>query len=251
VTAVFVHGVPETSELWDDTRGRLGVDSVALALPGFGSMRPGGFGATKDDYAEWLVGALGQVEQPIDLVGHDWGSLLCLRVVTAFDVPVRSWAIDMARAFHPDYVWNRVARACQTPGAGEEWLRAAREADPENPASTTQRLILLGVPRSRAESMAAAHDETMSRCILDLYRSATPNVSADWGAALTGHTRAPGLVLLPSADPFNDEVLSRAIAGQLGARTQRLDGLGHSWMVEDPKATAHALRRFWSSIATG
>ena len=48
-----------------------------------------------------------------------------------------------------------------------------------------------------------AADETMAACILDLYRSAVPNTSADWRDSLHP-TAAPGLVLVPSDDPFGD-----------------------------------------------
>ncbi len=48
----------------------------------------------------------------------------------------------------------------------------------------------------QARAMSAAHNETMSGCILDLYRSAVSNVFADRGAEAVRHTPAPGLVLL-------------------------------------------------------
>ena len=87
----------------------------------------------------------------------------------------------------------------------------------------------------------------MSRCILDLYRSAVPNVSADWGADATRPTRAPGLVLL-LPDPDEDDAMSREIARRLGAQTARLDGLNHCWMAEAPEVAAAVLQRFWSSL---
>ncbi|HET6171690.1 MAG TPA: alpha/beta hydrolase [Gaiellales bacterium] len=249
MTAIFVHGVPETSELWDEVRAVLNAGSVALRLPGFGCMVPNGFTASKDGYANWLADEIRHFEAPIDLVGHGWGGLLCVRVSGMLDSKVRSWTIDMARALHPDYVWNRVARTWQTPGAGEEWMEAALRAGASGPVSTAQRLRVLGIPSQQAESMASAHDETMSRCILGLYRSAIPNVSADWGASLARPTGMPGLVLFPSADPFDHEALSRVVAARLGARIERLEGLGHCWMTEDPGRSAGVLRRFWSSLS--
>ena len=66
--AVFVHGVPETPAIWDDLRSHLGRDDViALQLPGFGCPRPAGFGATKEEYVDWLVGEL----EPIAAHGPD------------------------------------------------------------------------------------------------------------------------------------------------------------------------------------
>jgi len=66
-TAVFVHGLPETSRVWDSLRRVVERDSIALALPGFGAPRPPGFSATKDAYAEWLADVLNGIEGPIDL----------------------------------------------------------------------------------------------------------------------------------------------------------------------------------------
>jgi len=49
MTAVFVHGVPETHHVWDKVRHKLGrEDTKALALPGFGTPVPPGLGSTKD-----------------------------------------------------------------------------------------------------------------------------------------------------------------------------------------------------------
>lgn len=70
MTIVFVHGLPETSEVWTPLRKALDRDTVAVALPGFGTARPDGFTGTKDAYAEWLGETLSRVEQPID--NHCW-----------------------------------------------------------------------------------------------------------------------------------------------------------------------------------
>ena len=78
--------------------------------------------------------------------------------------------------------------------------------------------------------MALAHDETMSQSILDFYRSAVPNVAADWWVNIAP-AKAPGLVLL-LPDPPDVEEMSIQNASQLGAATARLDGLNHDWMAE-------------------
>ena len=77
---VFLHGVPETAAIWTKVRGLTDRESVALEMPGFGCPRPDGFGATKDDYAEWLVAELDKIDGPIDLVGHDWGGAISWNV---------------------------------------------------------------------------------------------------------------------------------------------------------------------------
>ena len=55
MTVVFVHGVPETGAVWQGVRAHLDGDTIAVDLPGFGTPRPAGFGATKDEYARWLL----------------------------------------------------------------------------------------------------------------------------------------------------------------------------------------------------
>jgi pimeloyl-ACP methyl ester carboxylesterase len=247
MTAVFVHGFPETSSIWDSLRRALDRDSLALALPGFGTPRPSGFAATKDAYAEWLADALSAVEPPVDLVGHDVGALLSLRVATAFDVPLRSFVVDVAPIFHPEFTWPERVQRLQTPGVGEELLKTTREVDPEDPNSTAARLAGAGVPIEEARVIAAAHDETMSRSMLDFYRSAVPNVARDWWEDVDRPTRARGLVLL-LPDPPEEEERSFEVARRLGAETARLDGLEHCWMAEAPEKVAAVLKRFWSSF---
>jgi hypothetical protein len=38
------------------------------------------------------------------------------------------------------------------------------------------------------------------------------------------------------------------MAGRLGARTERLDGLGHWWALQDPARAADVLTKFWASL---
>jgi pimeloyl-ACP methyl ester carboxylesterase len=57
-------------------------------------------------------------------------------------------------------------------------------------------------------------------------------------------------VLQPTADPYDDPVRSGEVAARLGARTERLEGLGHWWMVQDPERAAAALRSFWEALGS-
>lgn len=247
MTAVFVHGVPETSRVWDRLRARLSTDSTVLDLPGFGVRRPTDFGATMDEYAQWLESELRGIEGPIDLVGHDWGAALVARVAMNSRVVLRSWAMDMACVLHPAYVWHDLAKVWQTPGAGEQWAKTAAEAAVEDPAGASAPFIQAGVPADDAVAMAERLDATMAGCILDLYRSATPNPHAHWGSGLSAPTSAPGLVLQPLLDPYDDPAASGKTAARLGARTRPLDG-GHWWMLQDPDGSADALERFWATV---
>lgn len=245
VTVVFVHGLPETQQIWDPLRPLLQQDSVALGLPGLGSPRPPGFTATKDAFARWLGEELVKIEPPVDVVAHDIGALITLRVASALDVPLRSWAVDVADIFHPRFVWPERVHKLQTPGVGEEMMLAA--SNPDDPESSALRLARNGVPDDLARVIGRAHDEVMSQTILDFYRSAVPNVAAGWWNDGIGPTRSRGLVLL-LPDPPEHETMSLEVARDLGAETARLDGLNHCWMAEAPAIVAPVLERFWEAL---
>ncbi|MFI7443223.1 alpha/beta fold hydrolase [Nonomuraea indica] len=246
MTAVFIHGVPETLSLWNGVRAHLSGDSVALRLPGFGSPRPARL-RDKDAYAAWLADELRSIGGPIDLVGHEWGGHLTLRVVTALDVPVRSWVSDVVHGWHPTYEWHWAAKVWQTPDS-EASLTAIREAEPGSGRTFGDILQSRGLTPQLAKEVDAAHGHAMSAAILALYRSAAPNLHADWGAQITGPTTIPGLVIIPAADRMGDETRDLEMAEKLGAHVERLDGLTHYWMLQDPARGAAALQRFWVSL---
>lgn len=247
-TAAFVHGNPETAAIWGPLLRELDRPDVqTLSPPGFGAARPPGFGATVDDYAEWLAGELGKQDEPVDLVGHDWGAGHVIRVAIHHPELVRSWAIDLAGCFAPDYVWHDMARVWQTPGEGERAVGALVAMPVDKRASLYESLGM--TPLDLATQVASATDSTMASCILALYRSATQPVMAAVGEQLTRASARPGLVLVPTADPYTGgEERARWGADRAGAEIRFLHGLGHWWMMQDPAAGARAIESFWSGL---
>ncbi len=246
-SAVFVHGNPETAAIWGPLLTALGRDeTVTLSPPGFGAPAPESFGATSDDYAAWLVGELESFGEPVDLVGHDWGGGHVVRVACRRPELLRSWCTDIAGCFAPDYVWHDFAQVWQTPEAGEEAI-ATQLATPAVERATL--FESFGMPEDVALAIARAFDETMGRCILSLYRSAAQPAMAAWGEKLPDASARPGLVLVPTEDPFTGGAQrATASAARAGAQVELLDGLGHWWMLQDPQRGAEALRRFWASL---
>jgi pimeloyl-ACP methyl ester carboxylesterase len=229
---VLVHGVPETPALWDPLRADLKRrDVVALRLPGFGCPRPAGFGATKEEYVRWLAGELAGLhgEGPIDLVGHDWGGAFAVRLVSTRPELVRSWVTDAAGVGDVNFEWHEFAKVWQTPGAGEDFWNQQ-----------------LAVPANQRGAVFEAVDRTMADCILALYRSAV-DVGREWGPAFRD-VAAPGLVLVPSDDPFLSADGARRAARLAGATILDLEGLGHWWMTQDPAGAATTLERFWARL---
>ena len=246
MTVVFVHGNPETSAIWVPLTAVLGRDDVVLlSPPGFGAPLPDGFGATYPEYRDWLEGQLRTIDGPIDLVGHDWGGGHVMNVVMRWPELVRSWATDVVGLFDADYVWHDMAQVWQTPGAGEELIANMMSG---GVAGRTEMLVSLGFPADIAAAVAEHQNDDMATAILALYRSAAQPAMAEEGRALESAAARPGLSLLATEDPYIGASANRRRAAErAGARTEVLEGLGHWWMLEDPKRGAAALTSFWET----
>jgi pimeloyl-ACP methyl ester carboxylesterase len=244
--AVLVHGVPETSELWDDLIPLLGRDDViALRLPGFGTPRPDGFGATKEEYVDWLVDELERInadDGPVDLVGHDWGGGFTVRLVSIRPDLVRSWASDAAGLGDIEFEWHDFAKIWQTPDEGERFWRDQLATPVEERAGVFE---LFGLARDAAVKLSGMVDETMAGCILPLYRSAM-TVGQQWAPDFHDIPK-PGLVLAAEEDAFLALDRARTGAERAGARLEVMPGLGHWWMLQDPAPAAALLKDFWAS----
>ncbi len=245
---VFVHGNPETTAIWDELRKHLGSDDViALSPPGFGAPVPEGFGATSDEYRDWLVAELERIPGPIDLVGHDWGGGHVMRVALERPDLIRSWIMDIAGCFDPEYVWHDMAQVWQTPGAGEAAVAGMAGAPLE---ARAQQFESLGMTKEAAANVAAAVNDEMARCILALYRSAAQPFMSEQGKLLDKAKARPGLVIVATEDHYTGgETLARRSAERAGAQVAVLPGLGHWWMCQDPKAGAEVVSKFVSSLS--
>lgn len=242
MTTLFVHGVPETAAIWDGVRGLIGRESSALRLPGFGTPRPDDHDGSMDAYAEWLIEEIRVADEPVDVVGHDWGGILVARVATYAPAGLRSWVSDAPGAIDPSFEWHDFAKLWQTPGEGEAFFEGLL-ATPEGAAEA---LGATGVPEADAPAMVAAVDNVMVDSILRLYRSAT-EVGTVWAA--DGPSPVPGLVLVAEGDAFGDVETSRRVAADVGAEFEVIPGGTHFWPLSAPEAGAAALQRFWSTLS--
>lgn len=237
--AVFVHGVPETPAVWGPLVDLLERDDVVLLqLPGFGCPLPDGFEPTMYRYAAWLAAELAGLDD-VDLVTHDWGALLMLKVLADEPGLVRSWATD-AGDLGADFKWHDLALLWMTPGEGEAFMEGM-VSGPESDRAAL--LVGAGVPEPGATEMAAAFDATMGAAILTLYRSSA-GIGDEWGPGIDA-IRGPGLVVESMKDPFRNPGRARRLADRTGAQVVSLPEGGHWWMLDSPDAAAAALTAFW------
>jgi pimeloyl-ACP methyl ester carboxylesterase len=224
--------------LWDGVRTHLSrTDILTPTLPGFGVPVPAGFGATKEEYVDWLVGEIEAAGEPVDLVGHDWGSILVQRVVSIRPDLIRTWAAGSGTVDR-DYVWHEMAQMWQTPDVGEQ-VMAAMVGDAIVDALAPE------VGREHATAMAANADDTMKDCILRLYRSAAAGFG-EWHDAVDAIDR-PGLVIWGADDPYVTEEFGERLAQRTGATLLMFPDSGHWWPVRKPAEVAAALEQLWAS----
>jgi pimeloyl-ACP methyl ester carboxylesterase len=237
MTAILVHGVPDTEHVWRAVVSRLGRrDVVTVRLPGFGCSAPSDFPATKDAYATWLVEQMAAHAGPVDLVGHDWGALLVLRAACLRPAHVRTWVAGAA-PLDAEYTWHKAAQLWQTPEVGEK-VMAQLTATVLDHA-----LAAAGVPPDDARAAAARLDDTMKRCILALYRSAA-RVGEEWGPDLA-RLSARGMVLWGDRDPYAAPTWGERLARRTGARFVSFTECSHWWPLERPQEVAAMLTEHW------
>jgi pimeloyl-ACP methyl ester carboxylesterase len=235
--AVLVHGVPDTSQLWGGVRRHLSRNDVVTPnLPGFASPVPAGFNATKEEYVAWLIGQLEAIGEPVDLVGHDWGSLLVQRVVSTRPDLIRTWAAG-AGTVDREYVWHELAQMWQTPNVGEQVMEAMT-GDALADGLAEQ------IGRENALEVGKHVDDTMKDCVLKLYRSAAGGFG-DWHDAVDKIDK-PGVVFWGADDPYVTPNFGERLAQRTHARLVMFPDSGHWWPATKPAEVATELEQLWS-----
>jgi pimeloyl-ACP methyl ester carboxylesterase len=198
VPVCLVHGNPETAAVWDRLAPLLDHGPVVrLSPPGFGSPVPSGFTATVEEYRRWLITELERFEQPVHLVGHDWGGAHVVNVAMTRADLLHSWVCDVIGLFDQDYRWHDLGQVWATPGAGEDAIAAMI-----NPPVTERAAAMVkkGMHEDVALGVAKGQNAAMGKCILRLYRDAAQPAMALLGRDLERAAARPGLSIMASED---------------------------------------------------
>jgi len=243
---VFLHGVPNTPQVWGPLLAQLTSTALTPCLPGFCYPTSPKFRGSKDDYATWLVGLLEDRHArygPIDIVGHDWGAILALRAASLRPDLIKSWAICGA-AVDPNYRGHLLAHVWNTPWLGEAAM-----------AMTHRKLLELvfrrgSLPPDLARSEASAWSPGMRGSILALYRSANGlRFEGDWIDRLDA-LPSGGLLIWGENDPYVPVCVAHRFARRHRAALQVEPDAGHWVIVERAAQIAATLIAHWDGTLT-
>jgi pimeloyl-ACP methyl ester carboxylesterase len=232
VPALYLHGVPSTSDDWLPFLAHGG--GIAPDLPGFG--RSGKRGdwdysiAGYDAFLERFVDHLGL--DRFALVMHDWGAV---GLVLAQRMPERIERVVLMNAVPllPGYRWHWVARMWRRRLVGELFMGATTRFALKQ-LSRASNATQGPLPEDLLDAIWEHFDQGTQRAILGLYRSAPPDVLAAAGAQL-GNVRASALVLWGDRDPYIPLHFADDYAAALPAgKVHHVPDAGHWPWVDRP-----------------
>jgi pimeloyl-ACP methyl ester carboxylesterase len=223
--ALYLHGVPSSSDEWTALLERTG--GVAVDLPGFGrSGKPGSRTYTIAEYDEFIERFLAHLGlERVRLVMHDWGAV-GLAFAQRQPERVERLALVNAVPFLPGYRWHRSARMWRTLGLGELAMGAT--------GPFTLRLLSREsnvtpgpMPKEWLASVLAYFDQGTQRAILRLYRS-SPERTLEAAGERLGRLDMPALVIWGMRDPYIPARFGAAYAHELpNAQLIELEDAGH------------------------
>ncbi len=239
---LFLHGNPDSADLWSSIVDDLRADFRCLApdLPGFGrSAVPPGFDFSLPAMSRWVDGVLAtlQVDQAIDLVVHDFGGPFGLAWAVEHPEKVRR-IVAINSLFTSELRWHFWARVWRTPWLGElsmavmnRWLFGfeLRRGGSKLSKEHIERAFTFVTPASK-------------RTVLRLYRATDPQKLRGWDERFRAlATEKSVKVLWGREDPY----LPIEIARTFGTRDIEIfDGFGHWLPAEAPSLVVERLREF-------
>jgi pimeloyl-ACP methyl ester carboxylesterase len=220
--ALYLHGVPNSSDLWAPFLDRTG--GFAPDLPGFGrSAKPAPFDYSIPGYDRWIEAYIDHVGlDRFSLVVHDWG-VVGLATAQRLHERIDRIVVIAGVPLLPGYEWHRWARIWRTPFAGEMAM-----------GLSTKWAFRRELPAGLVDEIWPHFDHGTQRAILKLYRSAPPEILAHAGERL-GAIDSPALVLTPDTDPYIGPEFGPAYAEALGnAEHREVEGAGHWPWLDRP-----------------
>jgi pimeloyl-ACP methyl ester carboxylesterase len=240
---LFLHGNPDTADLWDKVVGHLHPlhRCIAPDLPGVGrSAAPRDFdysfenlGHFLDELVEGVGAAL-----PLNLVTHNFGGAFGMAWAVQHPEKVRRIVVINHPFFIAGYHWHLWARIYRTPMLGELSLRAVNWP-------IFYRIVCYGSRRLTREAirrMYSALTPAWKHMVVRLYRAADPAAFREWEPRMLRLTaQVPVLVLWGRHDPY----IPLCVADRFGAqKVIHFPQSGHWPPAEVPDQVAREIRDF-------
>ncbi|NWF70306.1 MAG: alpha/beta hydrolase [Chloroflexi bacterium] len=248
---LFLHGVPDSGDLWRGVIERLKAHYRCIApdLPGLGrSSAPRDFDYRLENRAQWVDDLLRTLEigEPLHIVGHDHGGPFA--AAWAVQHPQRARTLTLINTlFHRDYRWHFWARLWRTPLLGE--LVVWGQLLPIN-HWLVEFELLRGSAGLSKEHVRAVIDNLRwesARHTLRLYRASDPADFAGWDDKLYAlAARQPLLLLWGDKDPYISTEFPERLRSK-GAQVVRFAAAGHWLPLEKAAAVSAELLRFFGA----
>ncbi len=226
VPALFLHGVPTSSDDWLPFLERSG--GIAPDLIGFGRTGKGGhLDYTVDGLTDFVFALLEHLEiDHVQLVLHDWGAAAGLTFARRHPRRVQKLVLINPLPLFPGFTWPRIARLWRRPLVGELVMGA-----------TTRPIFNRALSKGGAfsgEQLSALwdqFDQGTQRAVLRLHRSTSPAVA---GAGLD-QLRVPALVLWGEDDPWLPPEFGETYAASLpNSSLERIPRARHWPWLDQP-----------------
>jgi len=233
VPALYLHGIPTSSDDWIEFLARTG--GIAPDLIGFGRSGKGGhLDYSVAGITQFVERFLAEVQvDAVKLVAHDWAVAVGLTLAERHPERVERLVLCNAPPLLGGFEWPRLAKIWRTFPIGEAVM-----------GSTTRGMLTRALrrgsvredawPDARVAAVWEQFDQGTQRAILRLVRSAGENSLGGSGAETAGGP-PPTLIIWGERDPWYPPALADAYAARLpGARVERLPDAGHwPWLDRD------------------
>lgn len=246
---IFIHGHPDSADLWDDVIQHLpkeGYRYIRPDLPGYGESGDGkDLDLSIENRGKWVADVLEAigVSDPVIVIGHDHGGAFAASFAVQYEQQV-SKLILMNTLFHADYKWHLFGVLWRTPFVGEymAFWQCYRLTLPLMKWYTKR-----GEPNLKSEYLKALHGTftpKMGQQMLRLYRATTPELFAGWEDKLHALIeRKSTLVLWGAQDKYLPIKFAERMASH-GAQLAKFSDAGHWLMVTKPEEVARKITRF-------
>lgn len=250
--ALLLHGVPQTSRMWQGLAEDLGRDRIVVApdLKGLGGSEAVGSYDVPTLVHELAALVLHEVDGPVDVVGHDWGGALAIALAGSRPELVRRLVVvsapyrhlDLVHGFHMPFFSLPVLPELTFAAGGrrlvEQMIRYPWKAPGGPPAAVLADAEAYADPL-RVRSMLAYYRQNLRPRLVSLARGRSPRMPTKVRAERV-------LVVWGAADPVLPLPVGEAAVRDLGPETRfvTVPGAGHFPVEEAPDVVLPTITGF-------